>query len=310
MRVNVALLSVLTFSAMLGSALAQDQPAKTTNEPERKADTQAIGDILGAFVKAYNARDAKAIGDLFTPEAEIEDEDGDITRGREDIVARFSGFFAGGESGTVSIETDSLRFLGADLAIENGVASIVSSPKAKPRTNQYTAIYARQGGQWLQARIRDEPSEDASAHEHLLELSWMLGEWVNESDDAIVLTTCKWSKDGTFLLREFDIKIEDKVALSGTQRIAWDAQQKQFRLWVFDTGGGFGEGAISRDGDRWVIKARGVRSNGKSVTATFVITLLNKDRVRWEIRDRTLGGAAVPGTEQFFLVRRPPAPGN
>ena len=138
----------------------------------------------------------------------------------------------------------------------------------------------------------------------------MLGEWVNESDDAIVLTTCKWSKDGNFLLREFDVKIEDKVALSGTQRIAWDPQQKQFRLWVFDTGGGFGEGTISRDGDRWVIKARGVRSNGKSVTATFVITLLNKDRMHWEVRDRTLGGAAVPGSEQFFLVRRPPAPGK
>ncbi len=105
-----------------------------------------------------------------------------------------------------------------------------SSPKAKPRTNPYTAIYARQGGQWLQSRIRDEPSEDSSAHEHLQELSWMLGEWENQSDEGIVLTTCKWSQDGNFLLREFDIKIEDKVALSGTQRMAWDPQQKQFRL--------------------------------------------------------------------------------
>ena len=130
MRVNVGLLSVLTLSATLGSALAQDQPAKTTKEPERKADTQAIGDILAAFVKAYNAKDAKAIGALFTPEAEIEDEDSDITRGREDIIARFSGYFAGGESGTVSIESESLRFLGADLAIEDGVVSIVSGAKA------------------------------------------------------------------------------------------------------------------------------------------------------------------------------------
>ena len=131
---------------MLGSALAQDQPAKTASEPERKADTQAIGDLDAAFVKAYNAKDAKAIGALFTPEAEIEDEDGDITRGREDIVARFAGFFAGGESGTVSIETDSLRFLGADLAIEDGVVSIVSGPKAKPRTNQLYCDLRSPGG--------------------------------------------------------------------------------------------------------------------------------------------------------------------
>jgi uncharacterized protein (TIGR02246 family) len=308
MRVNTGLMSVLTLWAMAGSALAQDQPTKTTNELERKADSQAIGDLNAAFVKAYNAKDAKAIGALFTPEAEIEDENGDITRGREAIVARFSGFFAGGESGTASITTDSLRILGADLAIEDGVVSIVSSPKAKPRTNRYTAIYARQGGQWLQARIRDEPSEEASAREHLQELSWMIGEWVNESDDAIVTTTCKWSRDGNYLLREFDVKIGDEVALSGHQRIAWDPQQKQFHLWVFDTGGGFGEGTISRDVDRWVIKAKGVRPDGKSVTATNVITLLNKDRLRWETLDRTLGGAAVPDTQQFFLVRKPPAP--
>ena len=126
MRVKVGVLSVLTLLATMGLALAQDQPAKTASEPERKADTQAIGNVLGAFVKAYTGMDAKAIGALFTPEAEIEDEDGDITRGREDIVARFSGYFAGGESGTVSIESESLRFLGADLAIEDGVVSIVS----------------------------------------------------------------------------------------------------------------------------------------------------------------------------------------
>jgi uncharacterized protein (TIGR02246 family) len=310
MRVNPGVLTVLVLSAMLGSALAQDQPAKTISEPDRKADTLAISDLDAAFLKAYNAKDAKAIGALFTPEAEIEDEDGDITRGREDIVARFSRFFADGESGTASLATEALRFLGADLAVEDGVVSIVFDPKKKTRTNRYTAIYARQGGQWLHARVRDEPSEEYSAHEHLQELSWMLGEWVNESDDAIVLTTVKWSEEGNFLLREFDVKIENKVALSGTQRIGWDPQQKQFRLWVFDTGGGFGEGTMSRDGDRWVIKGKGVRSDGNSVTVTNVIILLNKDRMRWESLDRTLGGAAVPDKQQFFLVRRPPAPGK
>ena len=53
-----------------------------------------------------------------------------------------------------------------------------------------------------------------------------------------------------------------------------------------------------------------MRSNGKSITATFVITLVNKDRMRTQIRDRTLGGAAVPGSESFFIVRKPPSPGK
>ena len=138
----------------------------------------------------------------------------------------------------------------------------------------------------------------------------MLGEWVNESDDAVGSTTCTWSDDGNFLLREFDVKVEGRIALSGTQRIGWDAQRKQFRTWVFDDGGGFAEGLMSRDGDRWVVKAIGVRSDGQSVSVTNAITVLGKDRILWETSDRTVGGEAMPDTDRFDLVRRAPDPGK
>ena len=171
-------------------------------------------------------------------------------------------------------------------------------------------IYARQGGRWLHARIRDEQPDEVSPHEQLLQLEWMLGEWVNESDDGIVKTNCKWSDDGNFLLREFDVKVEGRIALRGTQRIGWDAQRKQFRTWVFDDRGGFAEGLLSRDGDRWITKASGVRSDGQSVSTTNAFTALGKDRILWETLERTVGGEAVPGTDQFYLVRRAPLPGK
>src|SRR5436305_1819777 len=108
-----------------------------------------------------------------------------------------------------------------------------------------------------------------------------LGEWINESDDEVVFTTCKWSDDGNYLLRDFDVKIEGSIALRGTQRIAWDPQREQFRMWVFDDGGGFAEGLMARDGDRWVVQGSGVRSDGQSVSFTNAITVLDKDRLRW-----------------------------
>ena len=138
----------------------------------------------------------------------------------------------------------------------------------------------------------------------------MLGEWVNESDDAVVQTTCTWSKDGNFLLRDFVVKVEGRIALSGTQRIGWDAQREQFRTWVFDDRGGFAEGLMSRDDDRWIIKVAGVRSDGQAVSLTNAITVLGKDRLLWETYDRTLGGEAIPETDRFTLVRRPPNPGK
>ena len=191
-----------------GSPTRQSPARQVAASQEREPDVRAITDLLASFVKTYNSKDPKALGALFTPEAEIEDEDGDITRGRDAIVARFAETFAGSEAGTLAVNTESLRFLGTDLAIEEGTASLTVSAGAAPQTNRYSVIYARQGGRWLHARIRDEQADEVSPHEQLLQLEWMLGEWVNESDDGIVKTHCKWSDNGNFLLREFDVKVE------------------------------------------------------------------------------------------------------
>jgi uncharacterized protein (TIGR02246 family) len=319
MKALATTLGVLALSAAFGLVSAQDRPAEQpdptpsgeqpTVPPEREPDVRALGDLLASFVKAYNAKDAKALGDLFTTDAEIEDEDGAVTRGRDAIVDRYTGIFEEDKRDELSVEFDSLRFLGADVAIEEGTASLSTVADTPPVINRYSVIYARQGGRWLHARIRDEPPDD-DPHDRLLDLDWMLGEWVNESDDAVVRTTCAWSKDGNFLLRDFDVKVEGRIALTGTQRIGWDAQREQFRTWVFDDRGGFAEGLMSRDDDRWVIKVTGVRSDGQAVSVTNAITVLGKDRLLWETSDRTLGGEAIPDTDRFTLVRPAPDPGK
>ncbi len=321
MRVHAGFLGALMLSATLGPVVAQDQPERKPAEAspsggtaaaslEPNPDAQAIGDLVGRFIKAYNARDAKALGELFTPTAEIEDGDGEVTRGLDAIVARFTRIFGDGQSGTLSVTPDSLRFLGTDLAIEEGTASLTTRAGEPPQTNRYSVIYVRQNGRWLHARIRDEQPDEVSPHEQLLQLKWMLGEWVNESDDGIVKTHCKWSDNGNFLLREFDVKVEGRISLRGTQRIGWDGQRKQFRMWVFDDRGGFAEGLLSRDGERWITRASGVRSDGQSVSTTNAFTALGKDRILWETLERTVGGEVVPCTDQFYLVRPAPLPGK
>lgn len=312
---------VLIIVLGLSLAVAQDHPASDSSigsTPRRSdassrkpsPDEQAIGDLLGRFIKAYNARDARALGELFAADAEIEDDEGDVTKGRDAIVGRFDGVFKEGQSGTLSVTTDSLRFLAPDLAIEEGRASITNVAGMAPRTNRYSVIYTRQGGRWLHARIRDEQPDEVSPHGQLRQLEWLLGQWVNESDDANVNTTCRWSDDGNYLLREFDVKAEGRITLRGIQRIGWDGQRKQFRTWIFDDRGGFAEGLMSWDGDRWLIKSSGVRSDGRSVSGTSAITILGKDLLRWETFDRTIGGETIPQTDRFDLVRRPPGPGK
>ena len=124
-------------------------------------------------------------------------------------------------------------------------------------TNRYSVIYARQGGRWLQARIRDEPSEEVSPHERLLRTRMDARRVGQRERRRGRQDPCKWSDNGNFLLREFNLKVEGRIALSGTQRIGWDSQREQFRMWVFDDRGGFAEGLLSRDGERWVVQGVG-----------------------------------------------------
>ena len=59
--------------------------------------------------------------------------DGEVTRGRDAIVGRFSGIFKESGGDTLAVDTDSLRFLGTDLAIEEGTASLIDRAGAASR---------------------------------------------------------------------------------------------------------------------------------------------------------------------------------
>jgi uncharacterized protein (TIGR02246 family) len=299
----------LAAAAGAGLLLAQEQSSRPKAAVGGNEGEDAIRAVSASFVKAYNAKDARTLGELFTAGAEVEDDDGTVTRGREAIVDRFTRRFAEVGEGSLAVNAESIHFLSPNLAVETGTATI-KGDDGPPEANTYTVLYVRQDGRWLHARIKDESPDLATANEHLKELEWLRGEWVNESDDALVTTTCDWSDGGSFLVRKFNVQVEGAVDLKGTQRIGWDPMRKQFRTWVFDNEGGFAEGLMARDGDRWIVKLSAVRSDGQSASATNIITRLGPDRLGWESADRTLGGEAVPGIDQFTVVRKPPEPGR
>ena len=59
-----------------------------------------------------------------------------------------------------------------------------------------------------------------------------------------------------------------------------------------------------------MVKAEGVRQDGLHASLTNIITRLGKDRASWKSVDRTIGGTAVPGFDEFTIVRKPPEPGK
>ncbi len=306
MRVTPAVFGML----LIGTApapVAGDEP-KAAAPAGRADDEKAIRAADEAFVRAYNAGDPRAVAGLFTEDAEAVPEEGEAVRGREAIAGLFASIFEAGPRRKIEVAVDSLRFLADDVALETGRTTLSAANGQAPQVDRFTVLYVKRGGRWLQARVQEHPEAQDSPHDRLKELEWMVGEWVDEGRDGVVFTTCRWSDDANYLLREFTIRVGGRPATSGTQRIGWDPQAGQIRSWVFGADGDFGEGLWSRDGNRWVIKATFVLRDGRRASATQVVTFVTKDMARWKQVDRTVGGESAPDVGEVVVVRRPPRP--
>ncbi len=298
---GATLLSLLWFTA--AQTFAETPAASVT------ADEQAIRNAAVAFTNAYNAHDPSRIATLFTANGELVDPSGDAQRGHAAIEAVFAAVFAEYPDATTSVKINSIRFLSSSVAEEDGVATVVREPGTDGEPNRYTAIHLKQpDGNWLMASARDLPDDENASAESLDELGWMIGDWIDESPDALVVTSYQWSGNHRYILGQFTIRVAGKPVLNGTQRIGWDPLEKVIRNWVFDEQGGFTSGIWTREGNRWIIKQSGVTSAGEPATATNTITRLRGDRFQWESRDRVLGGEFQDDSPAVIVVRKPPEP--
>jgi uncharacterized protein (TIGR02246 family) len=297
----VATLAMAT--AVLGVSLSarEQNSAKATS-----ADEQAIRGSADAFAKAFDKHDADAIAALFVPDGKLITEENQVIEGRKAIAAVFAEQFAENPQSKIKITVESIKFIGSDLALEVGSTVVNNGPDEEPDLSRYTAVHIKRDGKWLMAMARDSEGENLTNHQHLAVLGWLVGDWIDESPESVILTSCKWSPDKNFLLQDIQVTTAGKPTMTIHQRIGWDAVQKCVHSWLFDSEGGFGEGLWTRDGDNWVIKATGVRNDGTTASSTNTVTRYGKDVYVWRSADRVLGGSMSSPVE-VRIVRKPPA---
>jgi uncharacterized protein (TIGR02246 family) len=310
--VIVGLLAVIAHSVH-----SQSKPANQAADPaaqeekarpaaDRSADEAAIRANIDQFVKAYNAGDAKAIAALFTPDGEAWDKDGNEAEGREAVAKTFAKIFEDTPGKKLEVFVDSIKFIGADLAMETGTTK-ETEPNEPPEYDRYTVLHVKRDGKWQMALARDEEGPSPTAHESLQPLAWLVGEWIDDGGSSVVRSTCRWSEDKNFLLQEFKLLRNGKDAMNVSQRIGWDPVVKRIRSWVFDSEGGFGESYWTRDGDNWIIRATGVRPDGTTASATNTLIPAGTDGYVWRSTDRVVADERQP-TMEVKVVRKPPAP--
>jgi uncharacterized protein (TIGR02246 family) len=284
--------------------------APSDSRADQAQDEAAIRKSDEAYVEAYNNRDAKALAALWSPEAVyIDPETGNECVGREEIEKEFAHTFADLKDAKLEVKVESIRFLSPNVAVENGTARIIS-PEGESDESSYAALFVKRDGKWLLDRVTEEetapPPEPApSSYEHLKELEWMIGSWIDQDENATVQTDCGWTKNQNFINRSFAVVVGDEVDLAGMQIIGWDPVAKQIRSWIFDSDGGYAEGKWTRKGDRWFIQQNGTLPNGGKTSAVNIIKRIDDNQFTWQSVNREVNGDILPNVDEVLVVRKP-----
>lgn len=298
-------------TAQLKSAPTTTRVQTTPASAAAERTEKSVRDLVAAYVAAYNQKDAAKLAAFFTADGTMIDSDNIATRGREAITDQFSEGFDERSTYTLESKVDRVRLITPDVAQAEGTARLVS-PKEATIANEFAALFTRQNDAWKIVEIREypAPADSVAPYERLKELEWMVGEWVDESEDVQVTSTVRWGQGKAYLMRDYSVKIRREPATSGIMIIAWDPQTEQIKSWVFNADGGRGEGTWTRAADnQWVVKAHGTTGSGQPNSATQVISLVNKDAVRTSSTDRVIGGEIARDIEDVIMVRKPLAPG-
>lgn len=294
---NRIVLIFANMAACLAAAvcLAADQSA---------SDEAAIRKAIASYVAAYNQGDAKAVADHWSDQGEWLSPGGERWKGRETIQRQMEAAFKDQAGSHLEVLDVSVRFLTADVAVEEGTTRVVRSGE-DPDDSTYIAIHVKKSGVWKLDSVRETSVPQAAENDTpLADLAWLVGDWIDQSDESTIETSVSWAKNQSFLSASFKLAAHGMDDLEGTQVIGWDAEAKSIRSWTFDSDGGIGEGTWSKKDRQWLVKFSQVLADGRRASATNIYTPLDENTYTWESIGRKVDDQYLPNIEAVKVVRK------
>jgi uncharacterized protein (TIGR02246 family) len=136
------------------AALAMAAAVPAFGQNDRAADEAAIRAVIQAFLDTREKNDARALAALLTADVDQRQTSGNMRSGRDAVV---SGSLATQQStgGRRTISVDSLRFVGADVAIADGRYDSVGRADGTDQRMLTSMVLRREAGAWKIAAIRN-----------------------------------------------------------------------------------------------------------------------------------------------------------
>jgi uncharacterized protein (TIGR02246 family) len=267
-------------------------------------DKAAIAKNAEAFVEAFHKGDAEGLAAFWTEDGDFTDQTGRHIKGRAGLEKAFKQMFAENEGLKLHIESESLRFVTPDVAIEDGITEVIPADGGPPTRARYTIVHVKKDGKWLLSSVRNSPFTPPSNSEHLRGLEWIIGEWAGETGKGQEeQLSFAWDEGQNFIVGTFSTTARDVPVSSARQWIGWDPEAKRIRSWIFDVSGAFGEGSWTADGKKWVVKTTLTLPSGKKAMATIIVGPVDADTITLQSRDRSVNGEKLSDTKEIKLKR-------
>lgn len=288
-----------TLLRTLVAALTLTAATAARGQEDRAADREAIRAAAQRYVQAVQSGDTATVAKMWTTDGDYVDTSGQRLRVRQLLEALGQTESEPAQSQPVELSESDIRFLGDDVAIEDGAFTSEAGSGGS-----FTAVWVRQQGRWLLDALRETATADASTTDHLSQLDWLLGEWVAEVGDTEMFISSSRVDNGHFILREFMVLNPNQLPFKGTQRIGYDAASGQFRCWQFDSNGGFGQGIWRQAGDRWIVELQESLPTGHQLMIRSV-HVPGEDKIVWETEGLSVENQEIAGQRVEF--QRAPA---
>ena len=266
-------------------------------------DEIAIRKAIESYVETYNRGDASAAASHWSRDGSYLTQTGEYAKGPDKIRAALDKFFAENKGIQVKAAPFDVQRQSADRATAKGFATF-QRPGEENDEVLFTATYVKEKGAWKLLTVKEEESSvplDTVAK--LGELEWLIGDWVDQDENASVETTFRWAKDYAFINGTFRVTVGDQVDLEGTQVIGWDPVAKKIRSWIFDSKAGVGEGEWSREANRWTVNVKSVLGTGQKASSMNIYTYLDPNSFTWQSVSRAVDGELLPDSDEVTVVR-------
>lgn len=259
---------------------------------------------MEAYTNTYNIQDAKGLADFWEEDGQfIHPKTGQVIKGKKAIEDFFTSRFQTDKDMKLEVKISRVTITDQD-AIATGLFHVIQADQPV-REIAFKAYLEQHNGNWLLDEIRQVDIAEVPDHyQHLKELEWLIGDWIDADEDAEIHISYSWDRSKNFISKKFSLATEGKLELEGTQMIGWDPIQETIRSWFFDTDGTFGEATWTRKEKNWVVTNKQTLADGTQGSSIHIYTPINAESYSWAAYSREVGGQILPDIAPIIIVRK------